>query len=178
MIKLYRRKEKHTFYWEAWDAGARTITMHWGTLGETGRTKNVRIPKGANADDAIRRESQGPRSDGYTEIAIDNHLQIVVQFKTKDAWGDARDLDKRHRVEDVLNECLGWTGNGHCDGGDIGSGEMNAFSYVVDPYLAKNAIVAALKENGLIDGAIIAIRNEDDYRVLWPEDFVGDFSIL
>ncbi|NLE37909.1 MAG: hypothetical protein GX621_07780, partial [Pirellulaceae bacterium] len=63
-------------------------------------------------------------------------------------------------------------------GGDIGSGTINAFSFVVDPYPAKSTIVAALKEHNLLDGAIIAIEHEDDYEVLWPEDFEGEFSIL
>lgn len=101
-----------------------------------------------------------------------------MQFKTEDAWGDSADLSKRHMVEDILNECLGWTGNGYCDGGDIGSGTINTFSFVIDPYLARDSIVIALKQNNLIDGAIIATSNKDGYDVLWPEDFEGAFSIL
>ena len=178
MKKLYKRTGKQTRYWEAWDAGNRSVIVHWGTLGKTGRKKTVRIPKGKTAGDVIERESQEPSSNGYEEIDIDDHVQIIVQFKTKDAWGDTDDLDKRHSVEDILDDCLGWTGNGHCDGGDIGSGTINAFSFVVDPHLAKDAIVAALEKNELIDGAIIAHQNEDDYEVLWPKDFEGEFSIL
>jgi hypothetical protein len=178
MIKLYKRVGKQTLYWEAWDAGKRVVTVHWGTLGETGCTRDVRIEKGESAEVVIDRESQEPRSTGYAEIDIDDHAEIIVQFKTKDAWGDTSDLDKRHGVEDILNECLGWTGNGHCDGGDIGSGTINAYSFVVDPYLARDAIVAALKKNKLIDGAIIAIQRDDDYEVVWPDDFQGEFSIF
>jgi hypothetical protein len=29
-----------------------------------------------------------------------------------------------------------------------------------------------------LDGAIIAISTEDDYEVLWPDDFQGGFSLL
>lgn len=32
----------------------------------------------------------------------------------------------------MLNESLGWTGLGCCDGGSIGSGTMEACCYVVD----------------------------------------------
>jgi len=115
MIKLYKRTGKQTLYWEAWDAGNRSVTIHWGTLGKTGRSKNVPIPRGESADTVIDRESQEPRTNGYEEIDIDDHAQIIVQFKTADAWGDTADLDKRHKVEGILNECLGWTGNGHCE---------------------------------------------------------------
>jgi predicted DNA-binding WGR domain protein len=176
MIKLYKRDGKQWLYWEAWDAGSARLTVHWGTVGETGRSREVAVSARENADSAIERESQEPRSQGYSELDINHHAQIVVQFKTKDAWGDAIDLDQRHQVEDILNECLGWTGNGHCDGGDIGSGTINAFSFVVDPQLAVDAIVAALTKDELIDGAIIALQKEDDYEVLWPKDFQGEFS--
>lgn len=178
MIKLYKRTEKVCLYWEAWDAGGRLVTIHWGSLGKTGRNKSIRIPPGKSAKGVIRRESEEPLANGYQEIGSEEHAQIVVQYKTKDEWGDTADLDKRYQVEGILNECLGWTGNGHCDGGDIGSGEINVYSFVVDPKLAKDAIVKALKKNKLLKGAVIAIQNEDEYEVLWPEDFEGEFSIL
>ena len=178
MIKLYKRSGQQTVYWEAWDAGKRVVTLHWGTLGETGDTKDVQIPRGENAEVVIDRESQDPRSNDYAEIDIEDHAQIIVQFKTSDAWGDSDDVKKRHAVENILNECLGWTGNGHCDGGDIGSGTINVFSFVVDPYLAKNTIIEAFKRNNLIDGTIIAIQEQDDYQVLWPDHFDGRFSVL
>lgn len=178
MIKLYKRTEKECLYWEAWDARKRLVTIHWGSLGKTGRNKNIRIPKGETVKTVLRRESEEPRANGYQEIDIEDHAQIIVQYKTKDEWGDTADLDKRHEVEGILNECLGWTGNGHCDGGDIGSGEINVFSFVVDPTLAKDAIVKALKKNKLLDGAVIAVQKEDGYEVLWPENFEGKFAIL
>ena len=165
-------------YWEAWDAGNRSVTVHWGALGETGATKDVGISTDETADDVIDRESREPRATGYEEIEMERHTQMVVQFKTKDEWGDSDDLGKRHHVDNILNECLGWTGNGHYDGGDIGSGTINSFVFAVDADLAKDAIVRALTTNGFIDGAIIAVEKEVDYEVVWPEDFKGDFSII
>jgi len=178
MIKLYKRDGDKVSYWEAWDAGHRSVTVHWGVLGKKGKNKSVRVPKKTTAEEFIESESQDARSKGYEEIDFEDHFQIILQFKTEDEWGDSNDLDKRHEIEDMLNECLGWTGNGHCDGGDIGSGTINTFSFVVDPYLAKDAIVAALKKQRMLKGAIIAIDNEDDYEVVWPEDFEGEFSTI
>lgn len=90
-------------------------------------------------------------------------------------------MKKRHKVEGIFNECLGWTGNGRCDGGDIGSGTINVFSIVVDPHHARDAMVEALKKHQLLEGAVIAVRNkneEEDYTVLWPKGFKEPFSIL
>jgi len=177
MLKLYRHDPDGVRYWEAWDAGD-TVVAHWGGLGEAGDSQEVRIEPGETAETVIARESRAPRADGYHEIPVEDHSTVIVQYKTQ-GWGSPEDLQKRHRVEGILNESLGWTGNGHCDGGDIGSGTINVYALVVDPYLAKNAIVAALKEDGLLEGALIAYRAPDDeYVILWPEDFQGEFSIF
>ena len=58
--------------------------------------------------------------------------------------GTKADLEKRHRLEDRMNETLGWTGLGACDGGSIGSGTMEVCNFVVDFDLAKKVIVEDL----------------------------------
>jgi hypothetical protein len=177
VIKLYKCDGQGIRYWEAWDSTGKVV-VHWGNLGDTGETREIRLKKGQSSAEIIANESTKPRTEGFQELPLDEHATVIVQYKTK-GWGSSKDLDKRHKVEDILNECLGWTGNGHCDGGDIGSGSINAFSFVVDPHLAKDAIVAALKKEGLLKGAVIAFRRGDeDYTVLWPDDFEGEFSII
>ena len=59
--------------------------------------------------------------------------------------GDVEDLEKRHRLEDRMNETLGWTGLRMCDGGSIGSGTMEVCCYVVDFDMAKKVIEEDLK---------------------------------
>lgn len=44
-----------------------------------------------------------------------------------------------------MDETLGWTGLGHCDGGSIGSGTMEVAVVVVDVDLAKRVIAADLR---------------------------------
>jgi hypothetical protein len=92
--------------------------------------------------------------------------------------GTVKDHDRRVRVEERMNECLGWSGLGHCDGGDIGSGQMNVFCYVVDAAIAEKVIVNDLKKHALLDGAVIAQRVGDEVKVLWPHGFAGTFAIL
>ena len=87
-------------------------------------------------------------------------------------------LKLRHSVEDLMNECLGWTGNGSCDGGDIGSGTANIFNYVVDVEKATQTIIEELKNNNLFDGVKIAYLNPEDeeYIALHPEG--ADFDLM
>jgi len=44
-----------------------------------------------------------------------------------------------------MNETLGWTGLGACDGGSIGSGSMEVCCFVVDFNAAKQVIEADLE---------------------------------
>jgi hypothetical protein len=50
-----------------------------------------------------------------------------------------------------MNETLGWTGLGHCDGGSIGSGSMEVCCLVVDAEIAKQTILSDLKDTEFSD---------------------------
>ena len=54
--------------------------------------------------------------------------------------GSKHDVEKRTRLQDRMNETLGWTGLGHCDGGSIGSGTMEVCCFVIDFETAKTVI--------------------------------------
>lgn len=58
--------------------------------------------------------------------------------------GTKEDLEKRHRLEDRMNETLGWTGLGVSDGGSMGSGSMEVCNFVVDFEIAKALIAKDL----------------------------------
>jgi hypothetical protein len=72
--------------------------------------------------------------------------------------GTPADLEKRHKLEDRLNETLGWTGIGHCDGGSIGSGTMEACCLVVDFEAAKRVIEADLPGTEFADFSRIYVE--------------------
>ena len=59
--------------------------------------------------------------------------------------GTAEDVEKRTRLQDKMDDVLGWTGLGHCDGGSIGSGTMEVCCYVIDFETAKSVIQENLK---------------------------------
>lgn len=125
----------------------------------------------------IAEAAEKPRAKGYAEIPKDEYFQIVVQYRLT-TWGSVEDLDKAHEIGHLFNECPGWTGNGHCDGNDIGSGCLNLFSIVFDPALAARTVIAELQKNDLLDGAVVAARYGEEYHVLHPPDAKGEFSLL
>jgi hypothetical protein len=75
--------------------------------------------------------------------------------------GAPEDLDRREKYRNFINEHLGWTGNGRCDDGDIGSGEMTLFANVVDPYLAIKTIPSDLLQNGVKEDYYFTISQGD-----------------
>lgn len=56
----------------------------------------------------------------------------------------------RERIEALLDEALGWTGNGLCDGSESGSGRVDFISLVVDTQAAVETIVTTLRNEKLL----------------------------
>ena len=176
MLKLYRTSCGVTEYWEAWIT-ATDVTIHWGNVGEEGETRELPHEAGLHPSEIIKREAEPLRAAGFKPRKTKDLHSIVIQYKVG-GHGTVNDHDRRVQVEERMNECLGWSGLGHCDGGDMGSGEMNVFCFVVDAAIAEKVIVNDLKEHRLLDGAVIAQRIGDETKVLWPHDFAGAFAIL
>ena len=121
MIKLYKATADALLYWETWEHEG-THTIHWGKVGETGQTKELRSGLLRNVEKSVQKEVRERLSEGYAER---EELEVLLIQYRLDSWGSVADLELRHKIEDLMNECLGWTGLGHCDGGDIGSGTVN-----------------------------------------------------
>lgn len=161
-------------YWEIWMTDD-AVTIHEGDLGSIGDTTEIRTSSKVEPRRIIEREVQQAKSRGFSEVPDEQTFSLIVQYRIN-GHGSPDDLDKRHRVENLLDECLGWTGNGHCDGGDIGSGTMNIFAYVVDPDVAAQTVLQTLETEHMLEGAIIAINDDEDLRVVWPTNYTGQFS--
>jgi hypothetical protein len=175
MIKLYKNNGTQISYWEAWK-DKDNVLVHWGTLGQRGQTRKISCP-GETAESFITELSKEPLNNGFVSIDLDGHFQLILQYRTE-SWGGVGDLEKRKHIDGMLDELLGWTGNGHCDGGDIGSGTINSFCFVVDPQLATEAIVAELRKENLLAGAVIAVARGEEHEVLWPKGYQGKFQIF
>lgn len=139
MLKLYRFQNQKKEYWETWENGDGSHTIHWGELGTRGASKLVKSGFFVKVEKALKKEIEAAHKQGFRPIDIDEHRTLLIEY-TVDALGDAKDIEKRHRLEDRMNETLGWTGLGACDGGSIGSGTMEVCTFVVDFDVAKAVI--------------------------------------
>ena len=149
MTKLYWHSDGAIQYWETWDNEG-VHTVHWGTLGEKGQSKEVRDSFLRSATKTLNAEIQKKKSEGYQEISTDKHHVLLIEYLVQ-GMGNTTDLDKRHKLESRMDETLGWTGLGHCDGGSIGSGTMEVCCLVVDVEIAKKVIQKDLAKTEFSD---------------------------
>jgi len=93
---------------------------------------------------SIARDLKSAIESGFEPIGVEGQQILLVEYRI-DGFGTPNDLEKRHKLEDRLNETLGWTGIGHADGGSIGSGTKAVACVVVDADAAKNTIESDLR---------------------------------
>ena len=123
MLKLYRFSDSKKEYWETWEETPRSHLVHWGDLGTEGNTKTVTSSLFRNAEKTLKKEIDELIRQSFAPVLPDDHAILMVEYSI-DNMGSEADVDKRHRLEDFLNEKLGWTGLGACDGGSMDNGTM------------------------------------------------------
>lgn len=144
MLKLYKRTDGVLHYHEAW-CNDGTITEHWGVVGEEGESREHKLANGESEEDGVLRILQPASEQDFAPIDMDDHSILLIEYAIEKSFGNAQELGKRHALEGRMNQTLGWTGLGACDGGSSGSGTMEACCYVVDFDIAKRVIEADLK---------------------------------
>jgi len=160
MLKLYKLIDNQLHYWETWDKDEKTAIIHWGVVGQRGQNKEVKGGLFSNFRKTVQKEIDEKLKDGYAEFNEDKVSFLEIEYKI-DGFGTEQELDKRHRLEEKMDEVLGWTGLGHTDGGSIGSGTMEVGCVVVDFEIAKKVIVEKLKDTEFADYTrIFKMENE------------------
>jgi len=139
MLKLYKRNLNELHYWETWDKDDSTGIVHWGIVGQKGENKEVRSKLFSNFRKTIQKEIDQKLADGYAEFDEHDLSNLEVEYIIE-GMGSPEDLALRHKLEEKLDNVLGWTGLGHVDGGNIGSGTMEVNCTVVDYEIARKVI--------------------------------------
>ena len=139
MLKLYKNINGRLHYWETWDKDDKTGTVHWGEVGDKGQMKDVKSGLFSNFRKEIQKEIDQKLSDGYQQFDDMEQFTLLIEFKV-DGMGTPEDVERRTRLQSKMDETLGWTGLGHCDGGSIGSGTMEVCCFVIDFDIAKKVI--------------------------------------
>jgi hypothetical protein len=176
VLKLYKKEGDTLRYWEAWVQEGK-LTVHSGIVGESGEEKELPVPEDEDPDMVIAQAAEPLVDAGYDEPDPDVMVPLVVQYPLQ-GKGTGQDFEKRHAVEELLTNVLGWSGNGEVEGGESQPGRMNVFCHVMDAEIAARTLVEVLDDEDLLEGALIAIvREGEEPRVLWPQDYSGPFRV-
>src|SRR5690349_16763084 len=114
MLKLYKSVDGILRYHEAW-LNQGIVYEHWGIVGDRGELKEHSLPKGADGENVILEILRPASEAGFSPITMDDHTILLIEYSV-DGFGTEVDLDKRHSLENRMNETLGWTALGACDG--------------------------------------------------------------
>jgi hypothetical protein len=98
--------------------------------------------------------------------------QLVLQFPAVSVH-----LDDLIAIEDELMEAVAPPAT--VDGHDFGSGEGNIFVLTDDPMVTFEMVLPVLKGLSRDRDATVAYRavGRDEFTVIWPKGFVGEFSV-
>ena len=144
MLKLHKKVGDILYFWEVCEKDAKTGVIHWGIVGECGEKKEVKSTIFSNFLKSIQKEIDQKIKEGFAELEEADYSFLEIEYLI-DGFGTEADLDKRHRLENKMDEILGQTSLGQTNGGSIGSGTMEVGCVVVDFHIAKRVIEETLK---------------------------------
>ena len=165
LIKLYKKSQDGILYWETWNNDDKTALVHWGLLGAYGEQKPITTKSLLSLKDSVNYLIAEKINEGFSEISTERQFTLSITFKLA-TWGSSEDLNRREKYRNIITEHLGWTGNGLCDDGDIGSGEMTLYAEVVDPYTAIKTIPPDLLRNG--------VREDYHFTILQGDKIIAE----
>lgn len=170
MIQLTKQSGSDALYQTIYTEG-RLIIQHQGIVGEWVRAEDIgqmRVSRFKRLGVQILQLIEKFERQGYRELNEADYRELIVQFPYDEGQAEAA-LERRHMLEEIIDEGLLHTGNGYCKGGDIGSGTTNIFYYVLDVEAAVSLIFEGIKEHDVQGELIIAISEGEAYTVLYPE---------
>src|SRR5262249_57609688 len=116
-------------------------------VGTRGGTRGTGVGEGEDGTTVIEAESGAARAQGFCTIDPDPERQVIVACDTTGFEPDEI-VGMSRMLEELCNECLGWTGNGYCDGPAYGGRSLSVYCPVIDRDLAVEAGVAELRRHG------------------------------
>jgi len=160
MMKRYRRADVLIEYSEVWQSGPGAVVVHSGVVGLRGTSVSVGPLPGESGRECQERLVREVEERGFAALSESEVRDVEVCLLSGNDLLNSRNglthLKQRHLLESLLDEALGWTGNGSCTGGDIGVDGMNIYCEVVNVAAATNTIRELLEQENLSDRATIS----------------------
>ncbi len=159
MIRAYKEVNDDLLYFHIWETDENKAVFYQGVMGNEGELEHVSANSSDELTDKINHKVDELNKTGWSGIDDDEYDVLIIEYKIE---GDGTEAEhkKRQAVQDKMNEVLGWTGVGYCDGGSIGSGTMEICCIVFDYQLAYDIINEDLNETEFADFSRIYVDSE------------------
>jgi hypothetical protein len=154
--RFFKTDNNTLYYWETWETDEKSAICHWGIVGETGE----HVEHFDSYKKIVKNEIAKKLKEGYEETPDEDFDVMEIIYKIR-GMGSDKDEDKIVRLEEKMNELLGWLGLGYCDGFSIGGGTMDVCCVVIDFEIAQNAIADSLKDTEFANYKEIVKLKED-----------------
>lgn len=182
MSKLYKLVENRGLHYkEMWFDNQRgVIVIHSGKVGYIGKSEEIAI-KVEDVEKYSERFVSECNQQGYMNLNDDDLYRLVIQYPLKSEFGNKRDAWLKDKVQEYVQNHLGWYGLGHVDGFDIGNKKLNIFCIVVNEEKAVSSIKTCLKTYRLdFTNVRIATKkmNDNEYRLKYSYKFIEKFELI
>jgi hypothetical protein len=163
VIRMLLKNEKRWSYWEVWyDETDRLYSVHYGHVGEIGDHYAIVAEQiEGKPKHVLKVWAEEMKEKGYVELAEEDLQKLIVCFPHL----SESDVEMRYFIEQLLDECLGKTGNGHCDGGDDSEGKLAVCCRVIDLEKAVVAVQEAMAIARLEEGMSLWALQDDGTRI-------------
>jgi hypothetical protein len=159
MIRAYKEVNDDLLYFHIWETDENNAVFYQGVMGNEGELEHVSANSSDELTDKINHKVDELNKTGWSGIDDDEYDVLIIEYKIE-GDGTEEEHKKRQAVQDKMNEVLGWTGVGYCDGGSIGSGTMEICCIVFDYQLAYDIINEDLNETEFADFSRIYVDSE------------------
>lgn len=159
MIRAYKEVNDDLLYFHIWETDETNAVFYQGVMGNGGEIEHVSAKTSDALTDIINKKVDELNDTGWSGIDDDEYDVLIIEYKIGEEASE-EDLKKQQAVQDKMNEVLGWTGVGWCDGGSIGSGTMEICCFVFDYQLAYDIINEDLNETEFADFSRIYVESE------------------
>lgn len=159
MIRMLKKNETRWSYWEVWyEETEHLYTIHYGNVGEVGEHFAVVAEQiEGRPDEVLQSWTAEMKEQGYQVMKTNDFHPMIVHFPQL----CQSEIEMRYLIEQLLDECLGKTGNGHSDGGEDSERTLAVICRVIDTKKAAAAVFEAMSSAHLVQGFSISIKQED-----------------
>jgi len=159
MIRAYKEVNDDLLYFHIWEEDETNAVFYQGAMGNVGELEHVSAKTPDELTDIINKKIDELNNTDWSGIDDDEYDVLIIEYKI-DGDGAEKDHEKRQAVQEKMNEILGLTGVGWCDGGSIGDGTMEICCVVFDYQLAYDIINEDLNETEFEDFSRIYVESE------------------